>query len=93
MGSVGQRAAKLQAVKFGVLKKKSAALAIPAKVCASAFGQDSSPPRVESFSKFDDQNLCSPLTYVSHINDIERSKHLLKVCEKAGSILRLGFAI
>ena len=37
-GSVGQRAAKLLAVKVGLLKKKSAASAIPAKVCASAIG-------------------------------------------------------
>ena len=35
MGSVGQRALKLLAVKVGILKKKSAALAIPAKVCAN----------------------------------------------------------
>ena len=52
-GSVGKRAAKLLAVKFGVLKKKSAASAIPPKVCASAFGPGSSTPGVESFSKFD----------------------------------------
>ena len=37
---LGQRAARLLGVKVGALKKKSAALAIPAKVCASAFGQD-----------------------------------------------------
>ena len=43
MGSVGQRAAKLLAVKVGVLKKKSAASAIPPKVCASAFGPVSGP--------------------------------------------------
>ena len=35
-GSVGQRAAKLLAVKVGLLKKKSAASAIPAEVCAVA---------------------------------------------------------
>ena len=35
-GSVGQRTAKLLAVKVGVLKKKSAALAIPPELCASA---------------------------------------------------------
>ena len=55
--SVGQRAAKLLAVKVGVLKKKSAASAIPPKVCASAFGPGSSKPGVESFSKFDSQQL------------------------------------
>ena len=32
-GSVGQRALKLLAVKIGVLKKKFAALAIPARIC------------------------------------------------------------
>ena len=52
-GSVGQRAAKLLAVKVGVLKKKSAASAIPPKVCASVFIPGSSTPGVKSFSKFD----------------------------------------
>ena len=52
-GSVGQRATKLLAVKVGVLKKKSAASAIPPKVCASAFSPSSSTPGVESFSTFD----------------------------------------
>ena len=42
--SVGQRAAKLLAVKVGVLKKKSAASAIPPELCAIAFGPDSSAP-------------------------------------------------
>ena len=57
IGSVGQRAAKLLAVKVGVLKKKSAALAIPAKVCESSFGPGSSTSGVKSFSKFDSQQL------------------------------------
>ena len=35
VGSVGQRVAKLLAVNVGVLKKKSAILAIPAEVCTS----------------------------------------------------------
>ena len=56
-GSVGQRAAKLLAVKVGLLKKKSAASAIPPKVCASAFGPGSSTPGVQSFSKIDSQQL------------------------------------
>ena len=56
-GSVGQRAAKLLAVKVGVLEKKSAASAIPANSCAIAFGLDSNPGTVESFSKFDSQQL------------------------------------
>ena len=55
MGSVGQRAAKLLAVKVGVLEKKSAASAIPAKACAIAFGPGLNPGKVESFSKFDGQ--------------------------------------
>ena len=55
MGSISQWAAKLLAVKFEVLKKKSAALAISAKVCASAISPGSSPSGVESFSKFDGQ--------------------------------------
>ena len=37
MGSVGQRASKLLAVKVGGLRKKSATLAITAEMCASAF--------------------------------------------------------
>ena len=57
LGSVGQRAAKLLAVKVGVLKKKSAALAIPANACAITFGPGSNPGAVESFSKFDSQQL------------------------------------
>ena len=57
LGSVGQRASTLLAVKVGVLKKKSAATAIPAELCASAFSPGSSSwgPGVESFSKFDGQ--------------------------------------
>ena len=54
-GSVGQRAAKLLAVKVGVLKEKSAASAIPPKLCAIAFSLGSIPGKVESFSKFDSQ--------------------------------------
>ena len=57
LGSVGQRAAKLLAVKVGVLKKKSAASAIPPILCAIAFGPGSIPGAVESFSKFDSQQL------------------------------------
>ena len=53
MESVGQWAAKLLAVKVGVLKKKSATLAIPAEVCASAIGPGSSGHGLKSFSKFD----------------------------------------
>ena len=53
MKSLGQLAAKLLADKVEVLKKKSAASAIQAKVCASVIGQGSSLSRVKSFSKFD----------------------------------------
>ena len=53
MRSVGQRASKLLAVKVGVLKKKSAAMAIPAKFCASAIGLGSRSSGVKSFSKFE----------------------------------------
>ena len=38
IGSEGHRASKLLEFKLGVLKKKSVALAIPAELCASAFG-------------------------------------------------------
>ena len=51
MGSVGQMASKLLAVKFLVLKKKSAASAMPAEVLASTFSPGSSPPVGELFSK------------------------------------------
>ena len=78
-GSVGQRAAKLLAVKVGVLKNKSAASAIPPKVCATAFGPDSSTPRFESFSKFDGQKLCSPLTYLLYITSTETFDPPLKI--------------
>ena len=57
MRSVGQRAAKLLAVKAGLLKKKSAASAISAEVCASVFGLGSNPGAVKSFSKFDNWQL------------------------------------
>ena len=68
LGSVGQRAANLLAVEVRVFKKKSATLAIPAEVCASVIGPGLSRPGVKSFSKFDGQQLCSPLVYRSHIN-------------------------
>ena len=57
LGSVGKRASKLLAVKVGCLKKKSAASAIPANLCASAFGPGSNPGALESFSKFDSRQL------------------------------------
>ena len=56
-GSVDQKAAKLLAVNVGVLKKKSAASAIPPKLCAIAFSPGSIPGEVKSFSKFDSQQL------------------------------------
>ena len=54
IGSVGQRAAKLPALKVGGLKKKSADLATTAEACASVFGLGSPLPGVQSFSKFDE---------------------------------------
>ena len=55
LGSVGQRTSKLLAVKVGVLKKKSAPSAIPAKLCASVIGLGSSSSGVELFLKFEGQ--------------------------------------
>ena len=52
-GSLSQSVAKLLTVKVGLLKKKSAASAIPAEVCASAISPGSRTPGVKSFSKFD----------------------------------------
>ena len=57
MSSIDQRALKLLAVKIGGLKKKSAASAIQADLCARVFGPGSNPGAVESFSKFDSQQL------------------------------------
>ena len=51
IGSLGQSAAKLLAVKVGGPPKKSAEL------CAIAFGPGLSTPRVESFSNFDSWQL------------------------------------
>ncbi len=53
--SVDQRASKLLAVKVGILKKKSAPSAIPAELCASMIGPESSSSGVELFSKFEGQ--------------------------------------
>ena len=53
MKSVSQWASKLLAVKFEVLKKKSAISAMSAEVCASAIGPGLTLTRVKSFSKFD----------------------------------------
>ena len=50
-GSLGQGAAKLLGIKDGGFKRKSAALAITAEVCSSAFCLG--PPGFESFSKID----------------------------------------
>ena len=55
--SVGQRVLKLLAFKVGVLKKKSAASAIPPELCPSAIGPGSSSFGVESFSNFEGQQL------------------------------------
>ena len=44
IGSIGQRGAKLLAVKVGGLKKKYAAMVITAEVCASTFVPGSSAP-------------------------------------------------
>ena len=64
----------LLAFKVGVHKKKSATPAIPAKVWANMISLVSSQPGVESFSKFDGQQLCSPFIYRPHISSNERSK-------------------
>ena len=48
-GFVDQRAAKLLAAKVGVLKKKSAASAIPPELCAMAFGPELIPGELKSF--------------------------------------------
>ena len=50
MGSLGQRAAKLLAVKVRGLKKKSSS---SGEVCARGFGLGLSPLSFDSFSKFD----------------------------------------
>ena len=74
MEPVGQWAAKLLAVKVGVFKKKSATSAIPPELCASAIAPGSSLSGFESFSKFDREQLCRPLTYRTYNTSKERSK-------------------
>ena len=72
LGSVGQRAAKLLAVKVGGLKKGLPAGPGPSQpVCPG-----SNPCAFKSFSKFDGWYFCSPLTYRPQIFSIERSKPL-----------------
>ena len=58
--SLINRAAKILAVKVGGLEKKSATLAITAKMCASAYGPGMNPTGLDSFSKFGGKHLCSP---------------------------------
>ena len=53
MGFIDKGALKLQAVKVGDLKKKSAISAFTAEECASAISPDLSSSKVKSFSKFD----------------------------------------
>ena len=55
IGSIGQRATKLPALKVGGLKKMSASLAITADAFVSAISPGSSGTGVESFSNFDGQ--------------------------------------
>ena len=90
MGSVDQRAAKLLAFKVGVLKKKSAALAIPPKLCAIAFGPGSIPGELKSFSKFDSRQLLSLLTDLKFFafKDLFPFSIVSKV-QETGSILRV----
>ena len=73
MGSVGQRASKLLAVKVGGLKKKSAIWPLPLSNQSAQVRL-----RIKSFSKFDRQHFCSPLTYRPNIYSIKRSKRFLK---------------
>ena len=91
--SVCQRASKLLDVKVGVLKKKSASLAIPAQLCASTLGPCSSLPRVKSFSNFDEQQFCSPLTHRPQIFCIERYKPFQGVSKVQEAILRVDLAL
>ena len=70
IGSVGQRPAKLLAVKFGGLKK----VCCPAPDHLKPVSPDSTQAGSKSFSMFDRQQLCSPLTFRPWINCIERSQ-------------------
>ena len=80
IGNEGQRAAKLLAIEVGVLKKMSAALAIPAEVCGSTFGPGLS--RIILKGNF------AALV----LKDLAPSQIVSKV-QKADSILRVGFAL
>ena len=59
IGSVGQRALNLLAIKVVGFKKMSAASAFTAELCASAIRLGSIPRGFQSFSKFDRQKLCN----------------------------------
>ena len=60
IGSVGQRSAKLLVSKVEISKK----VCTLAQVEPHVFGMGSTPTGSESFSKFEEQQLCSPLTYL-----------------------------
>ena len=77
MGSVGQRAVKLPALKVGGLKKKYANSAITAEACAIVIGPGSNLPGFESFPKFGRWQLCSPLTYTDPILPVLKDLNLL----------------
>ena len=78
-GSVGQRAGKL----------------LTAQVEPFEFGAGSTPTGAKSLSKFDRWQLCSPLTFRSYTNCVERSKTLSQYMsvEEAGSISSLCFTL
>ena len=91
LGSIGQRAAKLLAIKLWEwfdLGQTQIQACLHACTLFSLYGQrvcNRLRPRfecagVESFSKFDGQQLCSPFIYRPQIFSIERSKP--KLCQK-----------
>ena len=94
-GSVGQRAAKLLAIKVRVFKKKSAASAIPANACAIPLARVRTRARSNHFQSLTAGNfeaLWSKDLKSSAFIDLFPFSIILKV-QEAGSILRVGFAL
>ena len=85
LGSVGQRAAKILAVKVGGLKESQPLRPLQLKcISTNKCCLGSISPRFESFSKFDGQKLCSPLTYPLYITSTETFDPLLKYNSRIG---------
>ena len=89
IGSEGRRSTKLLPLKSWSSEEKVCCFRInySQSVCKSVcIGLI--PPRIESFSKFDVRELCSPLKQRPYIHCMEISKPPLKSCEKFKRLAR-----